>query len=103
MRASDESLLRSYRVRTGVPRYTGIILGMLLSKYSRTSARTQGRHHATISHYQNGIGKSRIIQTFRDQSVHERLLRDPESEPFLLRRHHVTAQTGFAGRRRVGG
>ena len=24
-------------------------------------------------------------------------LRDPESEPFLLRRHHVTAQTGFAG------
>ena len=51
----------------------------------------------TISHYQSGISKSRIIQTFRDQSVHERFLRDPESEPFLLRRHHVTAQTGFAG------
>ena len=57
---------------------------------------THRRKDGSISHTQRGIKTSRIIQTFRDQSVRERLLRDPESQPFLLRRHHVTAETGFA-------
>ena len=57
---------------------------------------THRNKDGTISHTQSGISCSRIMQTFRDQSVRERLLRDPESEPFLLRKHHVRAEQGFA-------
>ena len=66
------------------------------NRRKKSEKRETHRHKDGKEHTQRGISTSRIIQTFRDQSVHERLLRDPESEPFLLRRHHVTAETGFA-------
>ena len=39
---------------------------------------------------------SRVMQTFRDQAVRERLQRDEESVPYLLRKHYNLASTGFA-------
>ncbi|KAL1507388.1 hypothetical protein AB1Y20_008230 [Prymnesium parvum] len=45
---------------------------------------------------QRALSVSRIIQTFRDQSVRERVMRDEESVPYLLRHHYKLATTGFS-------
>jgi len=42
------------------------------------------------------LGVSRVMQTFRDQCVRERLIRDEESVPYLLRTHYRLAKTGFS-------
>lgn len=36
------------------------------------------------------------MQTFRDQAVRERVMRDEESLPFLLRHHYKLARSGFS-------
>lgn len=48
---------------------------------------------------QKALSFSRVMQTFRDQAVRERLMRDEESVPYLLRKHYNLASTGFS---RVG-
>ncbi|KAL1510782.1 hypothetical protein AB1Y20_007068 [Prymnesium parvum] len=45
---------------------------------------------------QRALSVSRIMQTFRDQSVRERVMRDEESVPYLLRHHYKLATTGFS-------
>ncbi|KAL1529715.1 hypothetical protein AB1Y20_000653 [Prymnesium parvum] len=45
---------------------------------------------------QRPLGVSRIMQTFRDQAVRERMLRDEESVPYLLRKHYRLTSTGFS-------
>lgn len=45
---------------------------------------------------QKALSVSRIMQTFRDQAVRERILRDEESQPYLLRKHFTLATTGFS-------
>lgn len=45
---------------------------------------------------QKALSVSRVMQTFRDQAVRERLLRDEESIPYLLRKHYKLASTGFS-------
>lgn len=62
---------------------------------------------ATLHHRRNADGSittwrqkalsfSRVMQTFRDQSVRERLMRDEQSVPYLLRKHYKLASTGFS-------
>ena len=36
------------------------------------------------------------MQTFRDQAVREKMLREEESVPYLLRKHCKVARTGFS-------
>ena len=45
---------------------------------------------------QRPLAVSRIMQTYRDMAVRERLLRDEESIPYLLRKHYGLKTTGFA-------
>eukprot|EP00327_Prymnesium_parvum_P007531 CAMPEP_0182796480 /NCGR_PEP_ID=MMETSP0006_2-20121128/295_1 /TAXON_ID=97485 /ORGANISM="Prymnesium parvum, Strain Texoma1" /LENGTH=263 /DNA_ID=CAMNT_0024921445 /DNA_START=1243 /DNA_END=2035 /DNA_ORIENTATION=+ len=45
---------------------------------------------------QRALSVSRVMQTFRDQSVRERVIRDEESLPYLLRQHYKLAATGFS-------
>ncbi|KAL1504848.1 hypothetical protein AB1Y20_008619 [Prymnesium parvum] len=45
---------------------------------------------------QKALSVSRIMQTFRDQAVRERVMRDEESVPYLLRQHYKLATTGFS-------
>lgn len=52
--------------------------------------------NVTKTWLQRALSVSRVMQTFRDQSVRERLLRDDESVPYLLRKHNNLAKTGFA-------
>eukprot|EP00327_Prymnesium_parvum_P008705 CAMPEP_0182811506 /NCGR_PEP_ID=MMETSP0006_2-20121128/8307_1 /TAXON_ID=97485 /ORGANISM="Prymnesium parvum, Strain Texoma1" /LENGTH=237 /DNA_ID=CAMNT_0024937469 /DNA_START=18 /DNA_END=731 /DNA_ORIENTATION=+ len=67
-----------------------------------------GARQAAVHHRRNGEGAvvktwmqkalsvSRIMQTFRDQAVRERVMRDEESVPYLLRQHYKLATTGFS-------
>lgn len=59
--------------------------------------RRRGKDGTVIKTWlQRALSVSRVMQTFRDQSVRERLLREDESLPYLLRKHNKLARTGFA-------
>lgn len=74
----------------------------------RRCLRRKKGSHATVHHQrdkdgkviktwiQKPLGVSRIMQTFRDQAVREKLMREDESEPYWLRKHFNLRRTGFA-------
>ena len=44
---------------------------------------------------QRALGVSRIMQAWRELSVREAVLRDPDTAPYLQRRHFLLRKTGF--------
>lgn len=61
-----------------------------------THHRRNNKGEVTKSWTQRALSVSRVMQTFRDQTVRERVTRDEESLPYLLRQHYKLAATGFS-------
>jgi hypothetical protein len=80
----------------------------LKSSIHRRNSRRKLTFQATLHHRKNEAGEvvktweqralacSRIMQAWRELSVREAILHDPESAPYLQRRHLRLKTTGFA-------
>lgn len=64
--------------------------GLSASQHHRRNAKGE----VVKSWTQRALSVSRIMQTFRDQSVRERVMRDEESVPYLMRHHYRLIQAG---------
>ncbi|KAL1523952.1 hypothetical protein AB1Y20_018868 [Prymnesium parvum] len=65
-------------------------------KGARAEKHTRRRKDGTTTTWmQRPLSVSRVMQTYRDMSVRERLLRDEDSKAYLLRHHFTLASSGF--------